>query len=270
VKLIDDLASAATDMSLHELAEFVIHASGLMDFHGREPGERGLARKENLEELVSACREFTGELIFPVLEAGPVAPEAPVAVPVLEEFLDQVVLDAGEEQAGTGPALQMMTLHSAKGLEFPLVFLCGMEEGLFPHRMSAEEPGRIEEERRLCYVGITRAMRELVLTFAEARRMHGHDTYNRPSRFIQELPRDCIEEIRLGGAVQRSWSPAGEPLIDPGKGLRLGQRVSHAKFGEGVVLQCEGAGDRARVQVNFAHTGAKWLMLGYANLETLD
>jgi DNA helicase-2/ATP-dependent DNA helicase PcrA len=270
VKLIDDLASAATDMSLHELAEFVIHASGLMDFHGREPGERGLARKENLEELVSACREFTGELIFPVLEAGPVAPEAPVAVPVLEEFLDQVVLDAGEEQAGTGPALQMMTLHSAKGLEFPLVFLCGMEEGLFPHRMSAEEPGRIEEERRLCYVGITRAMRELVLTFAEARRMHGHDTYNRPSRFIQELPRDCIEEIRLGGAVQRSWSPAGEPLIDPGKGLRLGQRVAHAKFGEGVVLQCEGAGDRARVQVNFAHTGAKWLMLGYANLETLD
>ena len=174
--------------------------------------------------------------------------------------------------------MQMMTLHSAKGLEFPLVFLGGLEEGLFPHRMSAGEPGRLEEERRLCYVGITRAMSVLYLTHSETRRLHGSDTYNRPSRFLREVPSELIQEIRMKGAIQRPYglhraankTPSGlfaECDID---GLRLGQRVKHGKFGEGVILQSEGSGDRARVQVNFAHAGAKWLMLGYANLETLD
>jgi|TARA_B100000315_G_C14568243_1_gene584081 DNA helicase-2/ATP-dependent DNA helicase PcrA len=276
LKLVDDLGAATNELSLHELADFVIHASGLMEFHARERGERGLARKENLEELVSACRQFTGELVFPVAETLPDGSEARSDVSILEEFLDQVALDAGEQQTETGPALQMMTLHSAKGLEFPLVFLSGMEEGLFPHRMSVEEPGRLEEERRLCYVGMTRAMRELVITFAETRRLHGNDTYNRPSRFIMELPTQHLEEIRLGGAVRR---PYGAPeaskrsaslFEETAAGFRLGQRVGHAKFGEGVVLQCEGSGDRARIQVNFAGVGAKWLMLGYANLQTLD
>jgi DNA helicase-2/ATP-dependent DNA helicase PcrA len=168
----------------------------------------------------------------------------------------------------------MMTLHSAKGLEFPLVFLAGLEEGLFPHRMSAEEPGRIEEERRLCYVGITRAMRCLYLTYAETRRLHGTDTYNRPSRFLQEIPAELLSEVRMKGAVERQYgtgSAASSSLFeDDSAALRMGQRVLHQKFGEGVVLQCEGNGERARVQINFADVGAKWLMLGYANLQSLD
>ena len=268
VRLIDDMAGATKDMSLHELADHVIETSGLMAFHSKERGERGLARKENLEELVSACRQFTGDLVFPVLEAE----QAPTTI--LEEFLDQTALDSGERQSDSGPCVQLMTLHSAKGLEFPLVFLGGMEEGLFPHRMSAEEPGRIEEERRLCYVGITRAMRSLYLTYAETRRLHGNDTYNRPSRFLQEIPRDLTVEVRMKSHVER---PYGNPGSSPGglfedsaSGLHMGQRVLHEKFGEGVVLQSEGSGDRARIQVNFAAAGAKWLMLGYANLQALD
>jgi DNA helicase-2/ATP-dependent DNA helicase PcrA len=149
-----------------------------------------------------------------------------------------------------------------------------MEEGLFPHRMSAEEPGRIEEERRLCYVGITRAMKNLYLTYAETRRLHGNDTYNRPSRFLLEIPQDLLQEVRMGGAVQRPYGNGG--TADAGwndselPGLRLGQRVRHAKFGEGVVLQSEGSGDRARIQISFADVGDKWLMVGYANLQALD
>jgi DNA helicase-2/ATP-dependent DNA helicase PcrA len=269
LQLIDDMAAETADMSLHELADHVIEASGLMEYHSRERGERGLARKENLEELVSACRQFTGELVFPVAAPEVSSPEVPETT-VLEEFLDQVALDAGERQSESGPAVQMMTLHSAKGLEFPLVFLAGLEEGLFPHRMSAEEPGRIEEERRLCYVGITRAMRVLYLTYAETRRLHGTDTYNRPSRFLLEIPGELISEVRMKGALERPFGAGGNGgLVDDDGALRMGQRVLHSKFGEGVVLQCEGSGERARVQVNFPE-GAKWLMLGYANLEALD
>jgi DNA helicase-2/ATP-dependent DNA helicase PcrA len=266
--LIDDMAEATAEMALHELADFCIQASGLMDFHSRERGERGLARKENLEELVSACRQFSGELIFPLTDGDR------AEVSTLGEFLDQVALDSGDRQADSGPSVQMMTLHSAKGLEFPLVFLSGMEEGLFPHRMSAEEPGRIEEERRLCYVGITRAMKSLYLTYAETRRLHGNDTYNRPSRFLLEIPQELLQEVRMGGAVQRPYGNggAGEHAWNDSEvpGLRMGQRVQHAKFGEGVVLQSEGSGERARIQINFVDVGAKWLMVGYANLQALD
>ena len=271
LRLIDDLAQASEKMSLHELADHCIEASGLMEFHSRERGERGLARKENLEELVSACRQFTGDALFPSLAAG--AGEVEEGS-LLEQFLDQVALDSGERQSESGPAVQMMTLHSAKGLEFPLVFLGGMEEGLFPHRMSTDEPGGIEEERRLCYVGITRAMRTLYLTHAETRRLHGTDTYNRPSRFLLEIPAELLQEVRMGGAVERPYgggARGGTALAEEfDVGLRMGQRVSHAKFGEGVVLQAEGTGDRARVQVNFAEVGSKWLMMGYANLQALD
>ncbi len=271
VALVDDLAEAGAELSLHELADLCIQGSGLLEFHARERGERGMARKENLEELVSACRQFAGELTFP-LQDGDQA-----EVSVLQEFLDQVALDSGEREAQTGPAVQMMTLHSAKGLEFPLVFLSGMEEGLFPHRMSADEPGRVEEERRLCYVGITRAMKLLYLTYAETRRLHGQDSYNRPSRFLLEIPRELVSEVRMSGAVQRPFGSGRNGSREAGAfaevdvpGLRMGQRVLHAKFGEGVVLQSEGHGDRARVQVNFQDVGAKWLMMGYANLQPLD
>tara|TARA_B100000927_G_scaffold276129_1_gene256658 strand:- start:2082 stop:2867 length:786 start_codon:yes stop_codon:yes gene_type:complete len=260
-------------MTLEELAEHVIDVSGLLAFHSQERGERGLARKENLQELVAACGQFAGDLVFPFEDSDR------AEVSVLQEFLDQMTLDAGDRQAAEGPSVQMMTLHSAKGLEFPLVFLGGLEEGLFPHRMSADEPGRMEEERRLAYVGITRAMRELYLTYAETRRLHGQDSYNRPSRFLREIPQELLQEIRVGGRGQLQFNPAaqrasgdtGGLLSDtPGvNGLTMGQRVLHGKYGEGVVLQFEGAGERAKVQVNFSE-GAKWLMVSYANLQTLD
>jgi DNA helicase-2/ATP-dependent DNA helicase PcrA len=160
-----------------------------------------------------------------------------------------------------------MTLHTAKGLEFPLVFLSGLEEGLFPHRMSLEEPGRLEEERRLCYVGITRAMENLVLSYAEARRLHGSDNYNRPSRFLRELPTEVLEEVRLGGSVAR---PVSAPSAGPTPELMLGGRVRHAAFGEGTLLDVEGDGARTRVHVNFDDAGPKWLMLAYAELQPAD
>ncbi len=267
IALIDDMAEAVNEMSLHELADHCIETSGLMAYHSQERGERGLARKENLEELVNACRQFSGELVFPFTDSDD------AEVSVLQEFLDQVALDAGDRQAQQGPSVQMMTLHSAKGLEFPLVFLGGMEEGLFPHRMSAEEPGRMEEERRLAYVGITRAMKELYLTYAETRRLHGLDSYNRPSRFLLEIPQDLIAEVRMNGAVQRPYGDSGSSSLfeeNDDLGFRIGQRVQHGKYGEGVIMQMEGGGDRAKVEVNFPGAGAKWLMVGYANLEPLD
>ena len=266
--LIDELAEAVAPMRLDELAEHVIDASGLMTFHGQERGERGLARKENLQELVSACRQFSGDLVFPFEDSDR------AEVSVLQEFLDQMTLDAGDRQSAQGPSVQMMTLHSAKGLEFPLVFLGGMEEGLFPHRMSSEEPGRLEEERRLAYVGITRAMQELYLTYAESRRLHGQDSYNRPSRFLLEIPQDLLSEVRMKASTQglfgSGYAGGGSSLMqEESNGMRMGQRVLHGKYGEGVVLQFEGNGERAKVQVNFAE-GAKWLMVGYANLQAID
>ena len=264
IDLIDELDEGTSGMSLHELTEHVIQVSGLYEFHGREKGERGLARRENLDELVTAARQFTGELVLPVDEDGD---ETLTERRLLEEFLNLAALEAGDAQAANaGEAVQLMTLHSAKGLEFPLVFLAGVEEGLFPHRMAMETPGGLEEERRLCYVGITRAMRELYLTFAESRRLHGTDSYNRPSRFLREIPSKLLEEVRLSASVTR---PVGTPAAAD-TGMALGARVSHPSFGEGVVIESEGEGQRARVHVNFDAVGAKWLILGMASLQVID
>ena len=188
----------------------------------------------------------------------------------LQQFVDSAALDAGEGQADPyEDAVQLMTLHSAKGLEFPLVFLAGMEENLFPHRMSMEEPGRLEEERRLCYVGITRAMQRLVLTYAESRRLHGSDSYNTPSRFVREIPSELVNEIRLQTNISRPMSSYASPTPAADTGLSLGQRVFHQMFGEGVVLNFEGRGSNARVEVNFDAEGSKWLVVQYAKLQAL-
>ena len=268
LKLIDDIAANVKDCALHEIAESCIETSGLMAYHSRERGEQGIARRENLEELVTACRQFGGELVLPLTPAGEETGQASE----LNEFLDQAALDSGDYQSG-GPAAQMMTLHSAKGLEFPLVFMAGMEEGLFPNRQTEREPGRLQEERRLAYVGITRAMQQLYFTYAETRRLHGSQTHNWPSRFLQEVPAGCLQEVRMGGDVSRQFrslhNGADAEEDEPEGSVRIGQFVTHAAFGEGVVLQSEGHGDRTRVQVNFARVGPKWLMLAYANLDTL-
>ena len=254
--LIDDFATSAETLTLDEFTEHVIEMSGLMNYHRSEKGERGQARVENLQELVTATRLFEAE---------------DETISPLQAFLDSAALDAGEGQADPyEDSIQMMTLHSAKGLEFPLVFMAGVEENLFPHQMSLEEPGRLEEERRLAYVGITRAMQKLIVTYAENRRLHGSDMYNTPSRFIREIPGELIEEVRLNGSVSRPLgSLSHHSLIEPPvEGLDLGRRVLHQVFGEGVVTQFEGQGSNARVEVSFSE-GSKWLVLQYANLTIL-
>ncbi|PHQ13845.1 DNA helicase II [Marinobacter profundi] len=255
--IIRSLTEMVDHATLHGLMKETIEASGLKDYHASEKGEKGQARLENLEELVNALADF----------------EVEDGVDPLAEFLANAALDAGEAQAEAHEdGVQLMTLHAAKGLEFPLVFLAGVEEGLFPHSMSLEEPGRMEEERRLAYVGITRAMKKLVLTYAESRRMYGQEKFNALSRFVREIPADCIQEVRLRNTVTR---PAlvqrpNESLFSQEAasqaGFSLGQRVRHPKFGEGIVMNCEGSGHHTRVQVNF-DDGAKWLVLAYAPLE---
>ncbi len=253
--LVNDLGRSLNELPLGELTEQVIKRVGLLEYYQAEKGERGQARVENLEELVSAANAFT-------VEDSSTSP--------LQQFLDSAALEAGDTQADPyEDSIQLMTLHSAKGLEFPLVFLAGLEENLFPHRMSVEDPNRLEEERRLAYVGITRAMRRLVITYAENRRLHGSETFNIPSRFVREIPAELMQEVRLHGGVVR---PLGDRTVrvpeGPSDSIRfsLGQSVLHPVFGEGTVLNQEGIGANARVEVNFSGT-SKWLVLQYANLK---
>lgn len=261
IELIDSLAEQVLAMPLHQMTQVVIEKSGLLAYHEAEKGEKGQARVENLEELVSAARTFEND------EDDELTP--------LQAFLTHASLEAGDTQAAENEdSIQLMTLHSAKGLEFPLVFLVGMEEGLFPHKMSLEEPGRLEEERRLAYVGITRAMQKLVISYAETRRLYGSETYNKVSRFVREIPAPLIQEVRLSNSVSRpvSTSSMGGGSLFAGSAVpetpfSLGQRVRHSLFGEGTILNFEGAGAQARVQVNFENEGSKWLMLAYAKLE---
>ena len=271
--LVEGLDNATAGMALHEIIAYGIEASGLIEHHRSEKGEKGQARVENLEELINAARGFTQGDVFDPPEAG----EGMVA---LEAFLAEAALNAGEHEADEfEDSVQLMTLHSAKGLEFPVVFIAGVEEGLFPHKMSLEEPGRLEEERRLCYVGVTRAMHKLYLTHAEIRRLHGKETFQRPSRFLREIPAEYLEEVRLRGQISRpvtAMRPAvglsRQTTVDPGgdlPSLSLGQRVLHPVFGEGVILNAEGEGSRARVQVSFEGEGDKWLVLGFAKLTPL-
>jgi DNA helicase-2/ATP-dependent DNA helicase PcrA len=191
----------------------------------------------------------------------------------LVQFLSYAALESGDAQASSyEDSVQLMTLHSAKGLEFPIVFLCGLEDGLFPHQRSLADADGLEEERRLCYVGLTRAREQVYLSYAEQRRLHGVDTFGTPSRFIREIPTELLEEIRPALAVSRPvYRPSlGRRAIEAAVGgVRLGQRVRHSKFGEGVVLNCEGSGSHARVQVNFERDGTKWLVLAYASLEVM-
>ncbi|HEX7081180.1 MAG TPA: DNA helicase II [Gammaproteobacteria bacterium] len=256
LRLIDELDRDTRGSTLHEQVAHVVETSGLIAHYGKEPHGGGEARVENLEELVNAARDaLVGE-----------DPD----VPPLLEFLAYAVLESGDVQAGPfEDSVQLMTMHSAKGLEFEWLFMCGMEDGLFPHQRSLNDPDGLEEERRLCYVGLTRAKRRLYLTYAEQRRLHGIESYSVPSRFLREIPPELLEEVRPTMAVsrpvfQRSGARDGGPA-----GIRLGQRVRHGKFGEGVVLNSEGSGAHARVQVNFEQSGTKWLVVAYANLELM-
>ncbi len=248
--LIERLGAESAGQPLDSVVEGLIRGSGLLDFYREEGRDRGEARGENLEELVSAARFFA---------------TAEHETSDLLEFLAHAALEAGEGQAGEGQdSVQLMTLHAAKGLEFPVVFLTGLEEGLFPGERSLHDETRLEEERRLCYVGITRAMRTLVLTYAENRRLHGQDIYCTPSRFLAEIPDEQLHFVRA-----RPAAPAVAPRVAVAAEPRMGGRVRHEIFGEGVVVDCEGQGEHTRVQVRFARQGVKWLVLAYAGLTWL-
>ena len=254
VELIQGLRADAESTDLGGLVKKIIERSDLIQHYlSREPADRAEARQENLDELVRAAEGFDQSI-----------EDEQAGLSLTASFLTQAALEAGEHQGEKWEdCVQLMTLHSAKGLEFPLVFLAGMEEGLFPHQKSVEEPGRLSEERRLAYVGMTRAMEVLYLTYAESRRLHGQTLFGRPSRFVGELPPELIQDVRPRVDVSRPRAPRAA-----GGGLpSLGSRVRHAKFGAGTVLTVEGQGDNARIQINFDEAGPKWLVAGYATLQ---
>jgi DNA helicase-2/ATP-dependent DNA helicase PcrA len=252
--------------NLLPLAEQIDHAithTGLRDFYEKDSRGNGETRVENLDELVNVASRF--ERTAEDIDAG---------LSELSAFLSHATLEAGENQGEAwDDCVQLMTLHSAKGLEFPVVFLVGMEEGLFPSQRSVDDEGRLEEERRLAYVGITRAREKLVVTHAESRRMHGTEMLARPSRFLGEMPAELIDEVRPRVHVTRPLY-AGRPheispSLEESLPVKLGQRVSHPSFGEGVVISAEGSGAHTRLQVNFEAAGSKWLVAAYANLTAL-
>ncbi len=278
--LIEKLAADIEAMPLEEQVRHVTQASGLRDHHAREKDHKGEARVENLDELVNAAEGFE--------------PENDDGLAPLAAFLAHATLESGETQAATGhDCVQLMTLHSAKGLEFPTVFLVGMEEGLFPSEQSAFDADRLPEERRLCYVGLTRAMQRLYLTHAESRRIFGRTAYRDPSRFLSELPPEALEDVRpriavsrplyaapgpaivrrgpvMEAAETRRRSRAAAPVAGEDVPMRLGARVRHPKFGEGTILRFEGTGESRQVHVNFEQAGQKWLMYELARLEQIS
>ena len=261
--LIEEFSRNFQSLNLSEQVEHAIAHSSLRDYYERDSRGNAESRVENLDELVNVASRFE-----------PTQEDTDAGLSELAAFLAHAALEAGEAQGEIGqPCVQLMTLHSAKGLEFPIVFLVGLEEGLFPSQRSTEDASRLEEERRLAYVGITRARTKLILTCAESRRMHGTEMLARPSRFLAELPQSLLEEVRPRAKitrpvyVPRDWGH--KPLNEESPPVKLGQRVRHAHFGEGVVVSAEGAGAHTRIQVNFADVGPKWLVAAYANLTAL-
>ncbi len=260
LELIKSLENDIEELTLDEKVKRIVEKSGLMALYQNEKMDKGDEKIENLEELVNAAKLFEFDK------------ENEDKLGEVDMFLSYAALEAGVSQSEESEdCVQLMTLHSAKGLEFKQVFLVGLEEGLFPSQQSVDDTGRLEEERRLCYVGMTRAMQQLYLTYAESRRLYGRETYPRPSRFLREIPAELLQEVRMRATISRPVNAvqAKSAKFQTQGSYKLGQRVSHAKFGEGVVLQIEGEGAQERVQINFKPAGVKWLMLAYAKLDIL-
>ena len=263
ISLIQEIRSQIEEQDLFQQIEIMLDLSKLIEHFKKEKGEKGQARVENLQELVTAARGYEIE-------------ETEDDLPPLASFLAHAALEAGEGQAEEWEdCVQLMSLHTAKGLEFPLVFLTGLEEGLFPHQRSLEEgSGRLEEERRLCYVGMTRAMQQLWLTYAEMRRLYGAEKYTSPSRFLGEIPDELLVSVRAkpksayAAPVRRHAARVDDQSAHE-SGIAVGMQVTHPKFGDGLVINLEGHGEYARIQINFSDVGSKWLVLAYANLTQL-
>lgn len=254
--LIEQIKAAMQGLDLENQVKIMIQESGLYAHYAKIKGEKSESKLENLNELAHAAAQFRYDQ------------NTESTVPSLSNFLAHAALESGELQAEDyDDYVHLMTLHSAKGLEFPYVFLVGIEEGIFPSRLSLDDPKRLEEERRLCYVGMTRAMQWLCISYAEMRRQHGRQEYHKPSRFLRELPKDLLEEVRLQTKKTPIFSNHIKEAVAEDLGLRLGQVVSHKSFGSGIIIAVEGEGAHTRIQVQFESVGSKWLVLAYANLQ---
>lgn len=254
LELISLIEGAIFDLKIEDQMHELLKLSGLYAHYQKSKNNLAESKLQNLQELVNAAKQFRDT-------------DDETELSPLSAFLAHASLEAGEMQAEDYEQhVHMMTMHAAKGLEFPLVFLVGMEEGIFPSRQSHEDFAKMEEERRLCYVGMTRAMQKLILTHAEIRRQYGREEYHRPSRFLRELPSELLDEVRIKAKVNK---PASSLPSQNDTGFALGTNVQHAKFGSGVVLAVEGCGPSARVQVKFSQYGTKWLVVAYANLDTI-
>jgi DNA helicase II / ATP-dependent DNA helicase PcrA len=255
-QLINSCVEQTTNIELAEIVRFMINATNLRLHYAKDHKERKQSRLENLDELITAAEQFA-------------ATTSDTDQQLLNSFLAHAALEAGEQAGDGSDCVQLMTLHAAKGLEFPLVFLCGLEEGLFPHIMSMGTQEGLEEERRLCYVGMTRAMQKLYLLYAESRQLHGSNTFRRPSRFLKEIPQELI----IGDTILNNVEPAimsdKSQVSDEAYGFNLGQHVIHKTFGEGSIIGFEGQGDFMLIQVKFKKTGSKWLSPKYAQIETI-
>ncbi|SFV77911.1 ATP-dependent DNA helicase UvrD/PcrA [hydrothermal vent metagenome] len=259
IQLIEQMNDDAKHLELSEKVAYLIKASGLIDHYSNDKTDKAGSKKENLEELIAAAKQYNHEEDSDMNE--------------VLGFISLASLDSsGDTNAPVNQNVQLMTIHSAKGLEFPYVFLTGMEEDLFPSRQSKDEPHLMDEERRLCYVGMTRAMKKLTLSFAVKRFLHGQSLYAYPSRFLDEIPPQYLNTIKQKyGATQQNYTEDdifNQDIAPEGNGqLSVGATVKHAKFGFGTVLNFEGDGDSARVQIKFKQAGTKWLISSYANLE---
>ena len=261
IVLLEEMTEAVKDLPLSKQIALVLELSGLVAFYEKEKGERSKNRIENIKELISATHDF---------EQGLQPEEAGHA---LSQFLSHASLES-DYQEKQQDAVQLMTLHSSKGLEFPVVFLVGLEEGLFPHQMSLSEADGLEEERRLCYVGITRAKEKLVMSHAECRQLYGEEKTRRPSRFLKEIPSELLKHTRkavtIVQPVEQAIRRVQQAPLEDNALFRNGQRVMHRTFGSGTVLNCEGVGDHSRIYVSFDKAGSKWLVAQYAKLEPAE
>jgi len=264
--LVNQLEDDSVEMSLRSMTDFVINHSGLKTMYLAEKGDKAQDRVDNLDQLLTAMNDF----VMP----EEVEEESQEMTP-LTAFLSHAALEAGESQADEyEDAVQLMTMHSSKGLEFPLVFIAGVEEGMFPSQRTMDEPDKLEEERRLAYVGITRAMKKLYISYAESRRLYGQEKFHKPSRFLREIPSEFVEEIRLTTKISQPTTASNRVTKAAQTfnqtGLALGQNVNHAKFGNGIIVNYEGSDAQARVEVSFEDGNSRWLMVAYARLEVLS
>ena len=258
IRIIEDIASDINDLSLDEILIRIYKDSKLKTYFSEQKGEESISKQENIEELFVTAENFIRNNID--------------SENIVDEFLDNAALEAGDYQSKLDEdPVQLMTIHSAKGLEFPVVFLTGLEEGIFPNENRKSGNDFLEEERRLCYVAITRAMKLLYITYANARYLHGSYNYLMPSRFINEIPSELLDSVKSDSYQHKKNKKISsfKSQTNNSSGLKVGQRVKHQKFGNGVVLSYEGEDDNLKLYINFEDYGSKWLVLTYAHLEFL-